>query len=230
MLTSVVRHPVSFSILVLSVVILIVWFDYKSTHTSASATAAMEDGSPSQPIVLSPSAGQPKIMNQFGAGANQQQSGAPAIESLLGRLEEKVKADPTNADNRILLAQTYKELGRIPDALKELKTLREQQPENSRIKLVLASILSQSNDPAELEEALQLLGELSDDGSIQSYMVQLYRGDALIRQMDHKGALASWKQALISMPKSDPRYGELEKKVMDLTKRDDASINTAPGS
>ena len=166
----------------------------------------------------------------FRRTTNQQQSGAPAIESLLGRLEEKVKADPTNADNRILLAQTYKELGRIPDALKELKTLRDQQPENSRIKLVLASILSQSNDPAELEEALQLLGELSDDGSIQSYMVQLYRGDALIRQMDHKGALASWKQALISMPKSDPRYGELEKKVMDLTKRDDASINTAPGS
>ena len=132
MLTSLIRHPVSFSILVLSVVILIVWFDYKSTYTAStvnapsgqSRSASVGDVLPPQSIDLSPPDAQPRIMNEFGS-RDQQQSSAPAIDALLGRLEEKVKADPGNVNNRILLAQTYKELGRMPDALQELRNIQQ---------------------------------------------------------------------------------------------------------
>jgi cytochrome c-type biogenesis protein CcmH/NrfG len=235
MLTSLIRHPVSFSILVLSVVILIVWFDYKSTVSPSTAVAPtptedsrpaqIASGSLSQPIALSPPGAQPKIMDQFDSG--EQQSGAPAIDALLGRLEEKVKADPGNLDNRILLAQTYKELGRMPDALQELRSIQQQHPENSRANLVLASILSQSSDPKELEEALQVLSNVKEDAGIQPYLIHMYQGDALIRQQNHEGALENWKQALATMPESDARYGVLEKKVMDLTS---GSANILPGS
>jgi cytochrome c-type biogenesis protein CcmH/NrfG len=164
-------------------------------------------------------------MDQFDSG--EQQSGAPAIDALLGRLEEKVKADPGNLDNRILLAQTYKELGRMPDALQELRSIQQQHPENSRANLVLASILSQSSDPKELEEALQVLSNVKEDAGIQPYLIHMYQGDALIRQQNHEGALEKWQQALTTMPKSDVRYGVLEKKVMDLTS---GSANILPGS
>ena len=235
MLTSLIRHPVSFSILVLSVVILIVWFDYKSTQTTATAVAPMAPNgsspmggnSSTSPIALAPPSAQPKISDQFGS-ANTQQTGAPAIDALLGRLEEKVNADPSNLDNRILLAQTYKELGRAPDALQVLRDIQQQHPENSRANLVLASILSQSNDAKELEESLQILAKIKEDASIQSYLIHMYRGDALIRQQNHQGALESWKQALASMPESDARYIMLEKKVMDLTSG--VSTNVPPES
>jgi predicted negative regulator of RcsB-dependent stress response len=120
-------------------------------------------------------------------------------------------------DNRILLAQTYKELGRAPDALTELRSIHQQQPDNPRANLVLASILSQSSDPKELDEALELLANIKDDMTVQPYLIHLYKGDALIRKQNHQGALENWKQALATMPESDARYAVLEKKVLDLT-------------
>lgn len=171
---------------------------------------------------------QPKIMDQLGGSADQEQSGVPAIDALVGRLEEKVKADPANIGNRILLAQTYKELGRAPDALQELRNIQKEAPDNSRAKLVLASILSQSSDPKELEESLKLLDSIKADPAIQDYLIHLYRGDALIRQKNHEGALASWEQALASMPESDARYAVLEKKVKDLN--NSASSTSSSGS
>jgi len=236
MLTSLVRHPVSFSILVLSIVILVVWFDYKSTQSSSTATlmeqnpaSEMLNDASSQPITLAPPGSQPNVFDQAGSAApGQQQTGAPAIDALVGRLEEKVKADPDNVDNRILLAQTYKELGRAPDALQTLRTIHEQHPDNSRANLVLASILSQSSESEELNEALNLLSNIKDDITIQPYLIDMYRGDALIRQQNHQGALESWKQALTTMPESDARYAVLEKKVMDLT--NGAPANELPGS
>jgi cytochrome c-type biogenesis protein CcmH/NrfG len=223
-LTSLVRHPVSFAILVLSVVILVVWFDYKSTHTSSmvssgeqNAQAATAVNESPKPIALAPPGSQPSIMDQAQPTMGDQESSAPAIDALLGGLEEKVKADPNNMDNRILLAQTYKELGRAPDALTELRSIQQQQPDNPRANLVLASILSQSSDPKELDEALALLSKIKDDITVQPYLIYMYKGDALIRKQDHQGALENWKQALATMPESDGRYAVLEKKVMDLT-------------
>lgn len=233
LLTSLIRHPVSFSILVLSVVILVVWFDYKSTQVTSNTSplgpnTMGQAGVSSGPIALKPPGAQPSIMNEFDSASNQGQGAAPAIDALVGRLEEKVKADPENVDNRILLAQTYKELGRAPDAVQELRHIQNQNPDLARANLVLASILSQSADPKELQEALTLLAKVENDASVQPYLVHLYRGDALIRQQNHQGALESWKQALAGMPASDARYAALEKKVMDLT--NGLSTNTAPGS
>jgi predicted negative regulator of RcsB-dependent stress response len=235
--TAMLRQPVSFAILVLSVVILIVWFDYKSTlkqmqpnavsqpvQSMPSAPTAIEDSSPSQPLQLSPPGSQPGIMSQFGSGANS--SGAPAIDTLVGGLEAKVKADPGNLNNRLLLAQTYKELGRQEDATQELRNILKQDPSNARADLILASILSQSDDQKELQESLQLLAKIPSDAPIQPYMIDLYRGDALSRQNNTKDALKNWKQALATMPKSDARYANLEKKVMDLGKGKSAAAGS----
>jgi hypothetical protein len=67
---------------------------------------------------------------------------APDLSSLLGRMEDKVKAEPNNISNRLLLAQTYNELGLIDKALVEVRSAAKQFPDHSRAKLVLASIIS----------------------------------------------------------------------------------------
>lgn len=234
--TSILRQPVSFAILVLAIVILVVWFDYKSTLNQAQSNMGSQSmpnapmgnsGSSSpQPMRLSRPGTQPSIMNQFGSGASDAgQSGAPAIDALVGGLEAKVKSDPENLDNRILLAQTYRELGRLDDAKRELRNIQKQDSNNVRANLVLASILSQSDDSKELQESLKLLSDIKTDASIQPYMVDLYRGDALSHQHNNEGALKSWKQALAAMPKSDARYAILEKKIMDLSK---SAASTSP--
>ncbi|WP_455203487.1 tetratricopeptide repeat protein [Kaarinaea lacus] len=220
------RHPSSFAVVVLSVVILLIWWDYRTNlapqdTSSSSANINSPMGTQGQ-IALSPpntknsGRDQPRIMDQFGSSA-ESQSGAPAIEGLVSGLEAKVKADPSNTGNRILLAQTYKELGRVDDATSELRELQKIDPDNSRVNLVLASILSQSTDTKELEESLTILEKVSADETVQAYLVHMYRGDAMIRQQNHEGALAQWKLALETMPQTDARYSVLEQKILELS-------------
>ncbi len=54
---------------------------------------------------------------------------APDLGSLLGRLEDKVKAEPNNVSNRLLLAQTYNELGLADKALDEVRAAIKQFPD-----------------------------------------------------------------------------------------------------
>jgi len=141
---------------------------------------------------------------------------APDLGSLLGRLEDKVKAEPDNINNRLLLAQTYNELGLIDKALEGVRAAIAQFPDHSRAKLVLASILSKRTNEPDLKEAIGLLKGLREDKSSKQYLVEMYLGDAWIRMGEHKSALQSWKLALEGMPVSDNRRTILEKGIADL--------------
>lgn len=142
---------------------------------------------------------------------------APDLGSLLGRLEDKVKAEPANMGNRLLLAQTYNELGLGDKALEEARAARKQDPEHARAKLVLAAILSARDGEAGLKEAKTLLEELTSNSETKQYLVAMYLGDTLIRLGDHAGALKQWQQAVDGMPVTDNRRAGLEKRIADLS-------------
>ncbi len=141
---------------------------------------------------------------------------APDLGSLLGRLEDKVKAEPNNVSNRLLLAQTYNELGLVDKSLQEVRAAVKQFPDHSRAKLVLASILSKRKNEAELKEAVGILKELQGDTDAKQYLVEMYLGDAWIRMGDHQSAKKSWKLALEGMPVSDNRRAKLEKGIAGI--------------
>jgi tetratricopeptide (TPR) repeat protein len=141
---------------------------------------------------------------------------APDLGSLLGRMEEKVKAEPNNISNRLLLAQTYNELGLIDKALEESRATARQFPEHSRAKLVLASILSKRKNEAELKEAVGILKGLRGNSEVKQYMVEMYLGDSWIRMGEHQSAKDSWKLALEGMPVSDNRRARIEKSIADI--------------
>lgn len=169
----------------------------------------------------------PKIVRRLGspapgvapsgaAGSAPGRLTAPDLGSLLGRLEDKVKAEPNNISNRLLLAQTYNELGLVDKALEEVRAAVKQFPDNSRAKLVLASILSKRKNEVELKEAISVLKGLREDKETKQYLVEMYLGDAWIRMGDHQLAMNSWKVALESMPVSDNRRAKLEKGIAGL--------------
>ena len=142
---------------------------------------------------------------------------APDLGSLLGRLEDKVKAEPNNVSNRLLLAQTYNELGLADKALDEVRAAVKQFPDHSRAKLVLASILTKRKNEVELKEAVGILKGLRGDKDVKQYLVEMYLGDAHIRMGEHQLAMKNWKIALEGMPVSDNRRTKLEKGIADIT-------------
>jgi tetratricopeptide (TPR) repeat protein len=171
----------------------------------------------------------PKIVQRLGGSPQGASSGsapgsntggsrlsAPDLGSLLGRMEEKVKAEPGNISNRLLLAQTYNELGLIDKAIEEVRTTARQFPDHSRAKLVLASILSKRKNETELKEAVGILKSLRSNNDVKQYLVELYLGDAWIRTGEHQSAKDSWKLALKGMPISDNRRANIEKSIADI--------------
>jgi predicted negative regulator of RcsB-dependent stress response len=102
-------------------------------------------------------------------------------------------------------------------ALAGMRELQKEKPEDARVSLILSSMLSRSNDESKLKESLTILDKLSGDKTIQQYLVNMYKGDALIRTQDHDGALKHWKLALEDMPSADNRRAILEKRIADLS-------------
>jgi predicted negative regulator of RcsB-dependent stress response len=231
---SLVKQPFFIAIVLIALAIGIIWATQKpSTSVDQSSVAAGDSTNPANAdgdfsgIQLKPpttaSAGQntPSIVQSM-AGAPEEKKGrvtAPGLESLVAGMEAKVAADPT-VNNRMLLAQTYNELGMQDKALTALRDLKKENPKNGRISLILSSILSRSNDEQKIKESLSLLDGLSEDKTVQQYLVNMYKGDALIRKQDHKGALKHWKLALEDMPLADNRRAILEKRITDLSSKD----------
>jgi len=217
---SFMKQPFVLAIVLIVVAIVIIWVAQKPTTSSEEAAASADTSGGSEGIKLKPpttaSAGQntPKIVQSM--APREGQVTAPGLESLVKGLEEKVKKDPS-VNNRLLLAQTYNELGMQDKALVSIRELQKEDPDNARINLVLSSMLSRSNDKEKLQESLTILEKLSGDKTIQQYLVNMYKGDALIRTQDHDGALKYWKLALEEMPAADNRRAILEKRIADLS-------------
>jgi cytochrome c-type biogenesis protein CcmH/NrfG len=232
---SLMKQPFVIAIALVIVALIIVLVSQKSTTPDNQGQAAT-DNAGAEGIKLKPpttaSAGQntPKIVQSMSsAGQKEGQVAAPGLESLVSGLEQKVKADPS-VSNRLLLAQTYNELGMQDKALAGMRELQKENPEDGRVNLVLSSMLSRSNDEAKLKESLTILDKLSDDKTVQQYLVNMYKGDALIRVQDHDGALKYWKLALESMPAADNRRAVLEKRIADLSTKGEKPVGSVDNS
>jgi len=233
LIVNAIKHPFSLAILILSIVILIVWSDQRGDNKQNGGDVASSqpdntstptsDGTQNE-IVLKPptlaNSGRsvPKIVEQLGGNTAGQAGGAPGLESLIGGLEAKVKADPSNLNNRILLAQTYNHLGLSDKAVKELRIIQVENPKNVQVNLVLGSILSKSTKPEELNESIALLDNIEQADERQKYLIEMHRGDAFNGLKQNDKALSHWKKALSLMPESDSRYAKLQQQIKSQSK------------
>ncbi len=138
---------------------------------------------------------------------------APSLEGLVGGLEAKVKADPGNVNNKLLLAQTYAELGRLDDGMKLVREAQASNGGDARVKLVSAMVLSKSDDPKNLKEALTLFGEVAKAEPAQKGQAILHKGRVQKKMGDVKAAKATWKDGVAQLPESDPLRKEMEKEL-----------------
>lgn len=234
------KKPAVLAIIVVAIAIFIIWSSQKpgqkmNDATQSAAQVADQDSGAMKLPPQPPGQDTPRIvsqMNQPQAGGSEGSVAAPGLDKLVKGLEDKVAADPTNTNNRLLLAQTYNELGMRDKALKEMRELHKQDPEQGRVNLILGSLLSRSEDQGEVKESLSLLDKAATDKTVQEYLVELYKGDALIRMQDHDGALKHWKAALEKMPATDNRRAMLEQRIAELSAPKDkpAQEKAASGS
>lgn len=137
---------------------------------------------------------------------------APMLGNLIAGLEKKVAADPDNTGTRMLLAQTYAEVGEVEKGLQLLRELKAKEPENLKIDLVLASVLGKSNNPAELNEALKLLAMIEQKDESKIGPILLQRGRLYIKMGEKESARKEWEQALTRLPEGSGyrKQAELE--------------------
>jgi predicted negative regulator of RcsB-dependent stress response len=235
--TTWIRHPGSI-VLIIAVVLMFVVMNERTRQSSGAVPVGQQapvaapgtgPSSVSSANNSAPGMGKPKmggelprLVQQLGGPAAVKPAVAPGrlqapdLGSLLGRLEDKVKSDPGNIGNRLLLAQTYNELGLGDKAVDEVRAALVQAPDDDRAQLVLASILSTRQDETGLNEAKALLDGLKPSVKVKQYLVSMYLGDTFIRLGDHDAALINWKQALEAMPVTDNRRPQIEKRIADL--------------
>lgn len=234
-----IRQPASIILIIALAIITVMFIDQSSQQagpasssvspmkTQANAPAQKAPAVPKAPALGSPMGGEmPKIVKQLGGpmaapvtkNTQPGQLTAPDLGSLVGRMEDKVKAEPDNINNRLLLAQTYSELGLEDKAITEARTAIDLQPDHARAKLVLCSVLSKRKGENELNEAVTLLKSLQSNPDVKKYLVDMYLGDAWIRLGDHKAAVASWKMALEGMPPADNRRATIEKNISEISR------------
>jgi len=220
------RHPGGITVIVVATLAVVIWSDRAHNQSDPASGESVNGVTFPSPSPQAPALGGelPDIVKRYGDASKapdkmpskSEKAPAPGLVDLLAGLEAKVKADPANIGNRILLAQTYQELGQREKALKEARDIAEKNPSHPRARMVLASILSTSQQQSELNEAVALLDGLRSVTDVKQYLVQMYLGDAFIRLGDHQGAIKNWKAALENMPAMDNRRDELQKRITDL--------------
>lgn len=148
-----------------------------------------------------------------GAGVSAGAATLPSISHLLTGLEAKVKASPNDASQRTLLAQSYAELGERGKSIEQYRIVHKQQPHDTQVTIHLATLLLESDKPAELNEAFQLLDEALRARPAVLPMVRLYQGDIRLRLGDAPGAVRIWKEYLSQAPAGDKRRALFENKI-----------------
>ncbi|MFV2056159.1 MAG: tetratricopeptide repeat protein [Thiohalomonadales bacterium] len=223
-ISTVFQNPLSIALMIFTIVIVLIWMDYRSILKEQPVSVSSPSGMDTQGFALTPpnlgqpATQQPKILDTLGGNT----SNAPGLDGLISGLEAKVKSDPRDVGKRILLAQTYKELGMIDKSLTALRQMIQEFPAEDRVKLVMASVLSHRQEPKELKEALTILDGLTKSKSedIKQYLVQMYQGDAYIRLKNPDSALEKWNLALKSMPNQDNRYQILQQRIAKLNSKE----------
>lgn len=140
----------------------------------------------------------------------------PSLNDLLPGLEAKVAANPGDIGQRLLLAQTYSEVGKHDESLQTLRAIHKDAPADTRATILLATQLIESDSPKDLREAFALLDDAVRRKPGVEVMARLYQGDIRIKLGDMEGAQAIWRKELTRLAGDDPRRAMYETKLAQL--------------
>lgn len=152
-------------------------------------------------------------------GASGQAVTVASLNDLLPGLEAKVAANPRDTGQRLLLAQTYIELGQSAKGIGQLRQLRKQAPGDVETMILLATALLERGAPADLKESSALLDAALRARPAVMPMVRLYQGEIRLRLGDTAGALKIWREYVGRMSAGDPRRQMFVQRIEQVSAR-----------
>lgn len=139
----------------------------------------------------------------------QQQSGAAEgfgvlrSESALQELEKKLEQQPENADGWWVLARSYSEMQRFPDAVRAFEQLVKLVPNEAQLWASYADVYAMNNNRSLLGEPTRLLGKALELDGNNTFALAL-SGSAAMERGDYAAAITHWQNLLNLMPPDNP--------------------------
>ena len=124
-------------------------------------------------------------------------------EVKLQELEEKLKQQPENPDGWLLLARSYSEMQRFPDAVRAYEQLVKLVPGEAHLWANYADVYAMNNNQSLLGEPTKFLNKaLELDGN--NTLALALSGSAAMERGDYVAAIAYWTKLTDLLPPDNP--------------------------
>lgn len=124
-------------------------------------------------------------------------------EAKLQELENKLAQQPENPDGWVVLARSYSELQRFPDAVRAYGQLVKLVPDEAQIWASYADVYAMTNNQSLLGEPTRFLNRaLELDGN--NTMALALSGSAAMERGDYAAAIAHWTKLVDLLPPDTP--------------------------
>lgn len=139
----------------------------------------------------------------------QQQSGAAEgfgvlrSEAALQELEKKLAQQPENPDGWWVLARSYSELQRFPDAVRAFEQLVKLVPNEAQLWASYADVYAMNNNRSLLGEPTRFLDKALELDGNNTFALAL-SGSAAMERGDYAAAITHWQNLLNLMPPDNP--------------------------
>lgn len=134
-----------------------------SPHANGQIPLSPEQMAAGLPEGAKPAPGMPNPHAAAGPGSPPMGAdGAPDIGAMVAKLEGKVKAGGASLDEVMMLARSYRVMGREPESLAMYRKASEMAPDEPQLALVLASALLRSDNEGDRTEAERIVDKALD--------------------------------------------------------------------
>jgi cytochrome c-type biogenesis protein CcmH len=147
--------------------------------------------------------GNPKAMLQQEVLATADGFGIVRSEAALQELEKKMERMPENPDGWLLLARSYAELQRFPDAVRAYQKLVQLVPNEAQLWADYADAAAMNNGQSLLGEPTKFLDKaLQLDGNNSAALA--LSGSAAMERGDYAAAITHWQKLVNLLPQDYP--------------------------
>ena len=152
------------------------------------------------------------------AGANPHaasQEKMPTMDELLATLEQRVKADPSNADDWYMLGRLYNNMGRWNEAAGAFEKLAELTDNHPAALLGMADALAMQNGGRITGRPYQLVLQALD-AEPDNVTALWLAGKGASESGDYQNALYYWRQAEAGLAEEPEMLAEMQSLIADL--------------
>ena len=161
-------------------------------------------------------AGGPTADDMAKAATMTDEQRAAFIDSMVSGLADRLKAQPSDVEGWLKLANAYDQLGRAADAKAAWREAANRAPDRLDAQIAYASALAplaeQPSLPEDFTTVVGRIRKLAPDNGLGLYCAGLIARS----QGDKAGAKALWLQVIPLIPEGSPQRKELEAKIAAL--------------